>query len=263
MNIAVIICAAGSSKRFVKEQLHNLEAAKKKQFANVAGRPAFMRSIEFFAGRDNVKQIIMSIPAEDEELFKITHGANVSFHGVKLCLGGAERFETVTKALELVKDDIDFVAVHDAVRCCLTEKWLDDVFAAAEKTGAAMLACPVVATLKKVENGQIIQTVDRTGLYEAQTPQVFKKDLLKKAYANLGNLDKSNPPKGEASPRAGISDDSQLVEALGYKVGIVETDFSNIKITKMADIPIAEAIIKSRPKPKPQGPAGAYYEAQW
>jgi len=252
MNIAVIICAAGSSKRFVKDQLHNLEKAKKKQFADVAGRPAFLRSIEFFAGRDNVKQMILTIPAEDEEMFKITHGANLSFHGVKLCIGGAERFETVTKALALIKDDIDIVAVHDAVRCCLTEKWLDDVFKAAEKTGAAMLACPVVATLKKVENGQIIETVDRTGLYEAQTPQVFKKDLLKKAYANLEKIDKSK-----------ISDDSQLVEALGQKVSIVETDSSNIKITTKADIVIAEAIIKSRPKPKPQGPAGAYYEAQW
>ncbi|MFA5292072.1 MAG: 2-C-methyl-D-erythritol 4-phosphate cytidylyltransferase [Phycisphaerae bacterium] len=252
MNIAVIICAAGSSKRFVKDQKHNLEKAKKKQFSDVAGRPAFLRSVEFFAGRDNVKQMILTIPAEDEEMFKITHGANLSFHGVKLCIGGDERFETVAKALVLVKDDIDIVAVHDAVRCCLTEKWLDDVFKLAEKTGAAMLACPVVATLKKVENGQIIETVDRTGLYEAQTPQVFKKDLLKKAYENLGKLDKSK-----------ISDDSQLVEALGQKVSIVETDSSNIKITTKADIVIAEAIIKSRPKPKPQGPAGAYYEAEW
>ncbi len=253
MNIAVIICAAGSSKRFVKEQQHNLEAARKKQFADVAGRPAFLRSVEFFAGRDNVKQIIMSIPAEDEEMFKISHGANLSFHGVKLCLGGSERFETVAKALELVKDDIDIVAVHDAVRCCLKKEWLDEVFRLAEKTGAAMLACPVVATLKKVKDSQIIETVDRTGLYEAQTPQVFKKDLLKKAYANLGKLDKTK-----------ISDDSQLVEALGQKVSIVETDLSNIKITTKADIAIAEAIIKSRPKPKKEGYVGPYGgEAQW
>lgn len=252
MKIAVIICAAGSSTRFVKEQKHNLEAAKKKQFADVSGRPAFMRSIEFFAGRDDVKQIIMSIPAEDEEIFKITHGANVSFHGVKLCIGGGERFETVAKALAMVNDDIDIVAVHDAVRCCLTEKWVDDVFKSAEKNEAAMLACPVVATLKKVENGQIIQTVDRNGLYEAQTPQVFKKDLLKKAYDNLNKLDKSK-----------ISDDSQLVEALGHKVAIVETDFSNIKITTKADIAIAEAIIKSRAKEKPKGYVGPYADAQW
>lgn len=252
MKIAVIICAGGSSRRFVKGQKHNLEAAKKKQFADVAGRPAFLRSVELFADRENVKQIILSIPAEDEEMFKITHEANLSFHGVKLCLGGAERFETVAKALELVKDDIDFVAVHDAVRCCLTGKWVDEVFKTAEKTGAAMLACPVVATLKKVKDGQIIETVDRSGLYEAQTPQVFKKDLLKKAYENLGKLDKSK-----------ISDDSQLIETLGQKVSIVETDSSNIKITTKADIAIAEAIIKSRLKAKPKGYVGPYGEAQW
>ncbi len=252
MNIAVIICAAGSSKRFVEKQKHNLEAPKKKQFHDVAGRPAFLRSIEFFAGRDNVKQIIMTIPSEDEELFKITHGANISFHGVKLCTGGSERFESVAKALALVKDDIDLVAVHDAVRCCLTEKWVDDVFKLAEKTGAAMLASPVVATLKKVNNGQIVQTIDRTGLYEAQTPQVFKKDLLVSAYAGLDKLDKSK-----------ISDDSQLVEALGIKVSIVETDFSNIKITTKADIAIAEAIIKSRQAEKPKGYVGPYAESQW
>lgn len=244
MNIAVIICAAGKSNRF--------SGQKKKQFADVGGRAVFLRSIEFFADNDNVKQIILSIPAEDEEMIKITHGANLSFHGVKLCIGGDERFETVAKALELVRNDIDLVAVHDAVRCCLKEQWLDEVFKVAQISGAAMLACPVTATLKKVENGKIIETVDRKGLYEAQTPQVFFKNLLKEAYANIGKPDKSK-----------ISDDSQLVEALGLKVSIVETDSSNIKITTKADIAIAEAIIKSRPKPKPEGPVGPYYEAQW
>jgi len=276
MNIAVIICAAGKSNRF--------SGQKKKQFADVGGRAVFLRSIEFFANNDNVKQIILSIPAEDEEMIKITHGANLSFHGVKLCIGGDERFETVAKALELVRNDIDLVAVHDAVRCCLKEQWLDEVFKVAQISGAAMLACPVTATLKKVENGKIIETVDRKGLYEAQTPQVFKKNLLKEAYANLGKSakgetspnggpDKSNPPKGEVSPastrvgeagpRAEISDDSQLVEALGLKVSIVETDSSNIKITTKADIAIADAIIKSRPKPKKEGYLGPYGEAQW
>jgi 2-C-methyl-D-erythritol 4-phosphate cytidylyltransferase len=75
---------------------------------------------------------------------------------------------------------------------------------------------------------------------------------LKKAYANLKNLDKNK-----------ISDDSQLVEAIGEKVSIVETDSSNIKITHKADLAIAEAILKSRPKPVPKGPIGPYIEAQW
>jgi 2-C-methyl-D-erythritol 4-phosphate cytidylyltransferase len=94
--------------------------------------------------------------------------------------------------------------------------------------------------------------VQRTGLYEAQTPQVFRAELLRRAYANLRNLKLDT-----------ISDDSQLVEALGEKVAIVQTDSSNIKITTRSDVAIAEAILKSRPRPEPKGPMGPYEEAQW
>jgi 2-C-methyl-D-erythritol 4-phosphate cytidylyltransferase len=109
-----------------------------------------------------------------------------------------------------------------------------------------------VPTVKEVKDNTIIKTVDRAGLYEAQTPQVFGAELLKKAYENLKDVDVSK-----------INDDSQLVEALGEKVSIVETDPSNIKITRRSDIAIAEAILKSRPKPGPKGPVGPYVEAQW
>jgi 2-C-methyl-D-erythritol 4-phosphate cytidylyltransferase len=142
----------------------------------------------------------------------------------------------------------------------LKKEWIDDCFAAAARTGAAMLAAPVVATIKKVKDGVIEKTVDRAGLYEAQTPQVFKKELLKKAYAELSKLDKTKiSVDSTGSPR----DDAQLVEALGEKVAIVETDSSNLKITTPADIAIAEAIIKSRPKPKKEGYLGPYGNAQW
>jgi 2-C-methyl-D-erythritol 4-phosphate cytidylyltransferase len=244
IKVAAIICAAGASTRFA--------GARKKPFVDVDGRAAFLRSVELFADHEDVKQVILAISKEDDELVRVKWGANLSFHGVKICFGGKERFETVENALKVVKDDIDIIAVHDAVRCCLTKEWLEAVIAAAVKTEAAMLACPVVATLKKVEKGVIVETVDRSGLYEAQTPQVFGAVLLKKAYANLKNLDKSK-----------ISDDAQLVEALGHKVAIVETDQSNIKITNKNDVAIAEAILKSRPKPKPTGPIGPYIEAQW
>ena len=243
-NVAVIICAAGPSSRF--------SGKRKKQFVDVAGRAVFLRSVELFANRDDVKQILLAIPPEDEELVSVKWGANLKFFNVKTCFGGTERFETVAKALELIKDDIDLIAIHDAVRCCVTEKLIDDSFAAAVKSGAAIPACPVAATLKEVKDKTIIRTVERTGLYEAQTPQVFEASLLKKAYENLKNLDESK-----------ISDDSQLVEALGHKVTIVQTDSSNIKITRQSDIAIAEAILKSRPKPKPKGPVGPYVEAQW
>jgi len=243
-DVAVIICAAGGSSRF--------GGKKKKPFVDVAGRAAFLRSIEFFAERDDVKQVILAISPDDEELLKVKWGANLSFNGVKICHGGPQRFETVTNALELVDEDIDLVAVHDAVRCCLRDKWVDEVIGRAGETGAAILACPVVPTVKQVEDGKIIETINRSGLYEAQTPQVFDVKLLKRAYEGLEKLDKS-----------GISDDSVLVEALGQAVSIVETDTSNIKITRRSDVAIAEAIIKSRSKLKAKGPIGPYSEAQW
>ena len=242
--IAVIVCAAGASARFGGDR--------KKPFVEVAGRPAFLRSIDFFCEREEVRQVILAISRDEEELVTVKWGSALAFNNVKLCFGGSERFETVANALEKVGDDIDLIAVHDAVRCCLLNEWIDAVFEKAAETGAAMLACPVVATLKKVEKGVIVDTVDRDKLYEAQTPQVFDAKLLREAYANLGKMDKSK-----------VTDDSLLMEAMGHPVHIVETDHSNLKITRKADLPIAEAIINSRPKPKPDGPVGPYVEALW
>jgi 2-C-methyl-D-erythritol 4-phosphate cytidylyltransferase len=243
-SVAAIICAAGPGSRF--------GGKKKKQFIEVGGRAVFMRSTELFANRDEVKQVLLGIAEEDEEIVKIKWGANLSFFGVQLFFGGTERFETILKGLDLVKDGIDLVAVHDACRCCVTDQLIADVIAKAAETGAAIPAAPVTATIKQVQDGAIIKTVDRAGLFEAQTPQIFDLALLKKAYANLPNVD-----------QAAVTDDAFLVEALGHPVAIVESDASNIKITRPSDIPIAESIIKSRPKPKPEGPLHPFAEAEW
>ena len=244
MNVAAIICAAGPGSRF--------GGKRRKQFVDVAGRAAFLRSVELFANRDDVKQVLLGIPQQDEELVKVRWGANLSLFNVKTFIGGATRFETINKALKMLKDDIELVAVHDAAWCCVTAKWIDDVIKMAEKTGAAILACPISATVKEVKDGVIVKTVDRSLLYEAQTPQVFRTSILRKAHEAA---EKTNADK--------ISDDALLVEAVGEKVSIVETDSSNIKVTRQSDIAIAEAVIKTRPEPKREGPLGPYIEAQW
>lgn len=237
--VAVLIPAAGSSRRF--------QGKRKKPFVDMGGRAVFLRSIEAFADRKDVKQVILAIPADEEEMFNIKWGANIGFFGVKVLLGGAERWETVEKMLAEVKEDIDLIALHDAVRPCVTQDMIDAVFAAAAETGAAILAHRLVGTIKKADaKGNIAQTIDRSELWEAQTPQVFRKDILLQAYANRAKV------KGD------ITDDAQLVEALGLPVKLVESDASNLKITHGADIPIAEAIIKSRPKPKAEGPQGPW-----
>jgi len=243
-SVAAIICAAGPSSRF--------GGKRKKQFMDVAGRAVFLRSVEAFANRNDVKQILLGIPKDDEELVTVKWGANLKFFNVTIFLGGNERFDTINKGLELVRSEIDLVAVHDASRCCVTAELIDKVIAAAAKTGAAIPACALTATIKQVKDNIIVRTIDRGSLYEAQTPQVFDLALLLKAYANLKNVDARK-----------ISDDSQLVEAIGEKVAIVEADSSNIKITRHSDLAIAEAIIQSRPKPKTEGYTGPFIEAQW
>ncbi|MBN1972517.1 MAG: 2-C-methyl-D-erythritol 4-phosphate cytidylyltransferase [Sedimentisphaerales bacterium] len=245
-NVAAIICAAGAGTRF--------GGKRKKPFVDVAGRAVFLRSVELFSNRNDVKQILLAIPEDEQELVSVKWGANLKFFNVTTYIGGSERFDTVRKGLDMLKDNIDLVAVHDACRCCVTEEIIDSCIEAAIESGAAIPACPVTATLKKVneEDEMIFGTLDRTGLYEAQTPQVFAVKMLKKAYENLNNL-------GDMP----ISDDAQLVEAMGLKVSIVKTDSSNIKITTQSDIAIAEAILKSRPKKQSEGPTGAFFEAQW
>ena len=143
----------------------------------------------------------------------------------------------------------EFVAVHDAVRPCLTEMQITAVFAHAEKTGAALLAVPVADTLKEVDaQKQVKATVSRQGLWLAQTPQVFRRDWLLEAYAKRGELGKE------------VTDDCQLVEAAGHAVHVVEGAGTNIKITTKGDIFLAEAILKSLPKPKPSGPIHPFAE---
>ncbi len=176
--VAAIICAAGPGTRF--------GGKRKKQFVEVAGRPVFLRSIELFSDRDEVKQILLGIAKEDEETVKITWGAKLSFFHVKTFVGGQERFDTIRKALELLKEDIELVAVHDACRCCATAQLVTDTIAKAAETGAAIPAAPVTATIKQVKDGMIIRTVDRSDLYEAQTPQVFETSLLKKGVRESG-----------------------------------------------------------------------------
>jgi 2-C-methyl-D-erythritol 4-phosphate cytidylyltransferase len=237
---AIILPAAGKSSRF-------RDAHYKKPFAPLENRPVWLHSAERFVNRDDVKQVLVVIAPEDKDHFYSKFGANVAILGIDVVEGGSERSDSVQRALERVKENIDFIAIHDAARPCLADEWIDRVFAAAEKTGAAMLAIPVTATLKRVGKDQTIEdTVSREGLWEAQTPQVFRRDLLLKAYANRGQ-----PP---------ATDDAQLVERIGHKVTVVAGSPINIKITSKEDLHIAAHLLKAMPKPKTLGPIHPFDE---
>lgn len=239
---AVIVAAAGKSERF--------GASEKKTFAKIDGRPVFLRSIELFINREDIIQTILAIAPEDMEMMNSKYGANLGFMGVKLVEGGEARVDTVRAALGVVAEDVEFVVVHDAARPCVSHDQIAAVFSEATKSGAAILAAPVTGTLKRVTDDRIIdETVPRASLYEAQTPQVFRKDLLVASYGSLA--------QGMAT-----TDDAQIVELAGHAVSVVISDSTNLKITSKGDLALANAILKSRPK-KPVSRMGAFEEAQW
>jgi 2-C-methyl-D-erythritol 4-phosphate cytidylyltransferase len=231
---AVILPAAGRSSRFHDKHY-------KKPFAPLDGRAVWMHSAERFINRADVIQTILVIANDDREYFQFKFASNAAILGIQVIDGGAQRHDSVANALARVKPEADFVCVHDAARPCLASEWIDKVFEAAQKTGAAIFAIPVSGTLKRVGPDHVIQeTISRTGLWEAQTPQVFRRELLLEAYAKRGSL--------------AATDDAQLVERLGHAVTVVPGSPVNLKITTREDLRLAEQTLKALPKPKLQGP---------
>jgi len=226
--VAVIVPAAGAGQRF--------GGGENKIFQRIKGQPMFIRTLEAFTTRDDVVQTLLAVAPDDMEQLKGKYGGHLGFMGVSVVEGGDVRAESVRNALARLDGQAELVCVHDAVRPCISQVWIDAVFAEAGKSGAAILAYPVHGTLKQVSEAKVVdRTVPREDLWEAQTPQVFRKDVLMKAYA--GDL-------------SGATDEAQLVEASGHPVSVVMGDPRNIKITTAADLALASAVINTLPKPK-------------
>lgn len=242
---AVILPAAGKSTRFGDKNY-------KKPFVPLDNKPVWLHSAERFINRNDVVQTLVVISPDDREYFQMKFGANIAIMGITVVEGGAERSDSVKNALEKVIDAAEYVAIHDAARPCLAGAWIDKVFAAAEASGAAMLAVPVTSTLKRSADGRTIdETVSRSHLWEAQTPQVFRRDILEKAYA--------------AGDVSSATDDAQLVERAGQPVTLVEGSRLNLKITRREDLKIAAAGLRALPKPKldSRGKGGSPLDDMW
>jgi 2-C-methyl-D-erythritol 4-phosphate cytidylyltransferase len=227
---AVILPAAGKSTRYSAQK-------RKKPFVELKGRPVWVRAAECFINREDVRQTLLVVPPEDMEWVKEKFRPNLAFMNIDLVRGGQERFDSVQNALARVRPDVDFVAVHDAARPLLVKEWVDAIFAAAERSGAAIPAIPVTNTLKRAGSDRTItETVPRDGLWQAQTPQVFRRQLLMEAFAKRGSL--------------AATDEAQLVENISRPVTLIEGWPMNVKITTFADFKLAEALVDALPKPK-------------
>jgi 2-C-methyl-D-erythritol 4-phosphate cytidylyltransferase len=259
MNIAVIIPAAGSSRRYAESlRAEGSEADRSKLDEDLGGRPVLQRTVELFTKHPDVSVIIVAGPADPEsyEQFKRRHADKLGLLGVQLCEGGKEfRHQTVANALKLVPESCTHVAVHDAARPCAPPEMIERVLEAAQHFPAVIPAIDVSDTIKRIDPDAKVEapkdpladilgaassgpparavkeTVDRSSLVAVQTPQVFEVSLLKRAYAQ----------KDLAS-----TDDAQLIERLGERVVVVPGEPTNIKITRTVDLRLARAILGVR-----------------
>lgn len=219
---AVLLPAAGDSTRF--------GGPVKKPFALLAGRPVWRHSLELFATRPDVESVTLIVSPDSCAEFRAAHGLELQFvyGNVEIVAGGATRAASVANGLASLAAGADFVAVHDCARPLTPPEVIDRVFAKAIEVGAAIPALPVADTLKRVgSGGEIAATVPRSGLWGAQTPQVFRRGWLEAAYA-----------RGESA----ATDDAQLVELSGKPVAVVMGDWRNFKVTTAGDLALAELV---------------------
>lgn len=217
--LTAIVVAAGQSRR--------MGAAGDKILAKLAGHPLVAHSLAVLSSLPEVSDIVLvGNSAQIDTLNVLVE--EYGFSKVRTVVpGGEERRESVSLGLEAIDWPVEYVAVHDAARPCLSKAEAREVIADGVAYGAATLAIPVVDTIKQVEYGAVVATLDRSSLWAIQTPQVFKYDWLVKGHANWRQV------------REPITDDAVLVSALGYKVRVTPGSRANVKVTTPEDLLLA------------------------
>ena len=207
-----------------------------------------MRSLELFIARDDICATILALPADQADQIKTKYGPHLAFASVKV-VAGPDHFSAVAAALEEIPADAELIVVHDAARPAISAMQIDALMDTAAKDGAAILAAPLCQNIRKVDADKKISAIlSSADLWFAQTPQVFKAQLLRDAYARRAEFGDS------------CADDADLVAAAGTAATVVPSSWRNIRITSHDDITVAAAIIDAVPKPKRKGPIGPYAE---
>ena len=226
MKASAIIVAAGSGVR--------LGSNVPKAFVKIAGRTMLSYSLATVRQINSIDEVVIAVPEGFENAARAEVAAAGLSIPVKITVGGIERQDSVRIALELTSAESDLVIVHDAARPLATAEIFQACLDAASRAGAAIAAIPVSDTLKRVADNAIIATIARADLWQAQTPQAFRRAVLVAAHQRA------------AREKTAATDDADLVERTSARVEVVEASTSNIKITTPADLAIAEAIIAAR-----------------
>ena len=231
MKVTVILPAAGLGTRMGRA-VPEKAGTSRKQFMLLEGSPILLHTIRKFAATPAVSEIVVALRADDIEWVRQLLREEDLGKPVRLVEGGDSRQESVEHALATLGPGTELVAVHDAVRPFIEQSVLDKVFAEAEENGAAIVGIVPVDTVKQVHRNKIRQTIPRERLILAQTPQVFRFDLLKSAF-----------DKAREDGFAG-TDESSLVERLDQvEVSVVPGSDRNLKITKPSDMDLARLFL--------------------
>ncbi|HSQ32149.1 MAG TPA: 2-C-methyl-D-erythritol 4-phosphate cytidylyltransferase [Gemmatimonadaceae bacterium] len=225
-DVGVVIVAGGESTRTGGQEL--------KQFRWVAGKPALLHSLQAFMARPDVVAVVVVLPRAyvadpPPWIFQC------DVDRLMISVGGRTRTESVANGLDDLPDEAQVVLVHDAARPLVDDATIDRVIAAARSGSCAIAALPVVDTLKEVDaSGRVVRTVERAGLWRAQTPQGFPRDVIVRAHRDA----KAN--------HASATDDAALCERLGIPVSVVRGSERAMKITEETDFARAEALFPLR-----------------
>ena len=219
--VSAIIVAAGESRR-----MNGID----KVLAPLGGRPVISYVLNAFDGCKSIDQIIVVVNEKSLEACQQLITKEGLSKPIDVCVGGKRRQDSVAAGLKQLKD-CDWVVIHDGARPLVTEELIEQGLEAAQETGAAVAAVPVTDTIKVAGEDRIVrETPPRQDLWAVQTPQVFRFDIISKAYQKA---------KGE------VTDDASLVEQTGFQVKLYMGSYGNIKITTPQDLLIAEALSKS------------------
>jgi 2-C-methyl-D-erythritol 4-phosphate cytidylyltransferase len=224
MKVTVIIAAAGAGRR--------MKSDRPKQLLVLNDTPILVYTIRKFDRCRLVDRIVVAAPRESvDEIRKLVSAAGFS-KGISVVQGGARRQDSVATAMQHMDPDTTIVAVHDAVRPFVSVEEIEAAIHEAEKSGAAVLAIPIVDTVKQIRKDRIESTLTREHLVLAQTPQVFRTEVLREAFERA----KKDEYYG--------TDESSLVERMDHPVAIIRGSERNIKITRPDDLTLARFFLQ-------------------
>ena len=220
--VGVIVAAAGIGARLGRGS---------KALVELNGRTTLARVLELFLSIEEITQVVIAAPAARLGLVQREVDRFGPGRPVAVCAGGDSRQQSVRAALGLLAD-VDYVLVHDAARPMASAALVRRVLAAAIETGAAFPGLPPRDAVKRVEAGRLVESLDRTRVVLAQTPQGFRRQLLVRSHL-------------EAADTGLVGDDdAQLVAASGHPVAVVEGEAANLKLTTAEDLELLEALIR-------------------